>query len=290
MEDIENLGMVTDAQFGDIDGDGWDDLIIVQDWGSIKVYYNKKGRKFESTTIPGTEGMWKSIQLADTDGDGDLDFIAGNIGQNSKIFCSPEHPAKMEINDFDLNGSYEQIISCITEDGQSYPMALKNELAKAIPSIQTKFLKYKDFASKKTEELFSQEQLKGMITKEIVEDKTLVFENDGKGNFVAKELPYQVQLSSIFTSIVRDFDKDGKPDLYLLGNFFDYLPEFGKQDGNYGVLLRGLGKNQFEFVPNKKSGILIKGQVRHSAIVPSSKGDLIILVKNNESAQTIKIK
>ncbi|MFM1912534.1 MAG: hypothetical protein RIR51_372 [Bacteroidota bacterium] len=290
MEDIENLGMVTDAQFGDIDGDGWDDLIIVQDWGSIKVYHNKKGRKFESTTIPGTEGMWKSIQLADTDGDGDLDFIAGNIGQNSKIFCSPEHPAKMEINDFDLNGSYEQIISCITEDGQSYPMALKNELAKAIPSIQTKFLKYKDFASKKTEELFSQEQLKGMITKEIVEDKTLVFENDGKGNFVAKELPYQVQLSSIFTSIVRDFDKDGKPDLYLLGNFFDYLPEFGKQDGNYGVLLRGLGKNQFEFVPNKKSGILIKGQVRHSAIVPSSKGDLIILVKNNESAQTIKIK
>lgn len=290
LEDIESLGMVTDAQFGDIDGDGWDDLIIVQDWGPIRIYRNEKGRKFKSIEIEGSSGLWKSIQLADTDADGDLDLIAGNIGQNSKIVCSPEFPATLEVNDFDQNGSIEQIISCLTEDGESYPMVLKNELAKAIPSIQTKFLKYKDFASKKTQQLFSQDQLKGMITKQIVEDKTCLFENDGKGNFHSIKLPNQVQLSSVHTSLVRDIDQDGKPDILLFGNFFDFLPEFGKLDGNYGIFLKGLGKNQFEFISNKKSGILVKGQIRHSAFISNSKGEFIFLLKNNDSAEIIKIK
>lgn len=287
MPDIVNLGMVTDAEWVDVDNDGFVDLVVSQDWGEIVIFKNKKGGTLGTVTkIKNSSGKWNCLKPLDIDGDGDIDFIAGNIGENNKLFATPESPAYMDVNDFDKNGIVEQIISCKTEDGKTYPMILKGELQRAIPSIKTKFIKYADFANKTIAELFVEEQMQGNVRKEIQTTKSVIFINDGKGNFEMKALPKEAQYSNIATIEFGDFDGDGKVDLLLAGNFYDNLPEWGRFDTNYGLFLKGLGKGAFKVEQASKSGFQTKGQVRKMALVKiGSNKKIIVLAKNNDKAQ-----
>ena len=126
-----------------------------------------------------------------------MDFVLGNFGLNSKVKASAEAPAYLHVGDFDKNGSVEQIISCVTEDGNTYPMVLKGELQRATPGIKQKFIKYKDYANKTVEELYSDEQRDGMVLRQITTTESAFLINDGKGNFSLQALPYQAQYSPI---------------------------------------------------------------------------------------------
>lgn len=287
MPDIVNLGMVTDAKWVDVDKDGFDDLVVAQDWGEIVVFKNEKGRRLSTANkIKNSSGKWNCLKPLDIDGDGDMDFIAGNIGENNKLWASTENPAYMDINDFDKNGILEQIISCKTEDGKTYPMVLKGELQRAVPSIKTKFIKYADYANKTISEIFVAEQMEGNLRKELQTTKSVILINDGKGNFTMKALPKEAQYSNIAAVEYGDFDKDGKLDLLLVGNFYDNLPEWGRFDTNYGLFLKGKVGLEFEVEKSSKSGFKTIGQVRKMAQVKSvNNKNIVILAKNNDKAQ-----
>ena len=213
----------------------------------------------------------------------------GNSGLNTKIKASVKNPALMHVGDFDKNGVVEQIISCVTEDGKTYPMVLKGELQRALPMIKKNFIKYKDYANKSIEELFTKEQMENSLLKKVETTETSFLINDGKGNFTLQALPYQAQFSPIKAIETGDFNHDGILDVLLAGNFFDSLPEWGRFDANYGLMLRGLGKGKFSVVMSKESGFFTKGQVRKLSSVKGSKNSLmIILAKNNAAAQVFK--
>ena len=290
MPEIGSLGMVTDAAWADIDGDGFQDLVVTQDWGNIAIFKNEKGRKLTLTKgVENSEGLWNCIKAADLDGDGDTDFVVGNLGENSRLRATTDKPANLYANDFDKNGTVEQLYTCFTEDGKAYPMVLKGEFQRAVPMIKGRFVKFADYAGKTINEVFNEKEMSDCITKKAVTMKSGMLINDGKGNFVLKDLPTVCQFSTINAIEIGDFDGDKKIDVMLAGNFYDVLPEWGRNDANFGIFMKGNGKGDFKVIANKKSGFVASGQTRKMLKVNQGNGQAIILAKNNDNAQIFLI-
>ncbi|WP_423147726.1 VCBS repeat-containing protein [Rubrolithibacter danxiaensis] len=284
-------GMITDALWEDLNGDKYPELIVVGDWMPVTIFKNNRGKSLNPITIPHSAGWWNRIKAADIDNDGDIDFVLGNQGRNSRITATENKPAELVTGDFDKNGTVEQIILCYTEDGKSYPMVLKQDLQKQVPSIKKKFLKYSDFAGKTLPDIFSEDELKDAVVKKSTNPNSSLLLNNGKLNFSLIALPLEAQFSPVFGIEVFDYNRDGKSDIMLTGNFFDVLPELGEYDANYGLILQGKGNHRFEVLPSAKSGLFVKGQVRHSNLIKDAKGNiLIILAKNNDKLQVVSFK
>jgi hypothetical protein len=166
--EIRELGMVTGAVWADIDKDQFPELIMVGDWMPVTIFKNVRGNRFEKindTTLAQSHGWWNTIHAADIDGDGDTDFVLGNLGTNSRLKATVSQPAELYVHDFDQNGSIEQIITCYAEDGKSYPMVLKADLQKRLPMVKKKFVKFSDYAGKGINEVFSVQELQEATVK-----------------------------------------------------------------------------------------------------------------------------
>ena len=285
------LGMITSAAWQDLDGDKYTELILVGDWMPVTIFKNKSGRQLSATKIASlrnSEGWWNTIEPADIDGDGDQDFILGNLGRNSRIQATPQAPATLHTHDFDGNGTVEQIISCYTEDGKSYPMVLKQDLQKQVPGIKKKFIKYHDYAGKQIQEIFPEEILKEAVVKKVTNPNSSVLINQSNFTFSLQPLPLQAQVSPVFGVETLDYNHDSKLDLLLTGNFYDVLPEIGRHDANYGLLLQGSGNGKFHVISPKESGLHLKGQIRRTRqITGLNNRALIILAKNNDTLQVL---
>ncbi|HEV7347958.1 VCBS repeat-containing protein [Telluribacter sp.] len=289
LSQMSDLGMVTDARWEDLDKDSWPDLIVVGDWMPVTIYKNEKGKKLTRLDLPSlmnSNGWWNCIYPEDMDGDGDTDFVLGNLGRNSRLVASPDRPAQLYTNDFDRNGSVEQIITCYNRDGRSYPMVLKPDLQKVLPVIKKKFVKHADYAGKSIDELFTQEQMRGVVKKVVYNPNTSLMINNGGFKFEMKALPLEAQLSPIHGISTVDYNGDGSKDILLAGNFFDVLPELGRYDSNYGLVLRAKGNNEFRALRPNETGFRISGQVRNMQVIRGSGSQRwIIAAKNNDKAQ-----
>jgi enediyne biosynthesis protein E4 len=287
------LGMVTDARWIDMNKDGYPELIAVGDWMPIMILENQKGKFPQSLnrSIPNSNGWWNVLEPTDIDGDGDIDFVVGNLGRNTKLQCTEKEPAQLYVNDFDRNGSVEQIIVCYNPDGKAYPMVLKPDLQKVLPIIKKRFVKHADYAGQPIEAVFTNEQMAGVQKRSASQPNTSLLINNGKGEFEMQALPLEAQLSPIFGIVTTDYDRDGKMDILLTGNFFDVLPEIGRYDANDGLVLKGTGKDaqghpKFVVVKPAQSGFKVQGQVRRMRKVKTANGkELIILAKNKDKAQ-----
>jgi hypothetical protein len=285
----KEIGMVKDAVWADIDKDSYPDLVLVGDWMPITVLKNKRGKGFErleNETLAKSSGWWNSIRAADLDQDGDIDFIVGNLGLNSHLVATQDQPAHLYGNDFDRNGTYEQVMTCfrpgVTGEKRECVVVQKADLQKRIPSIKTKYIKYTDYAKATFEDIFSAQQRQGMDVKTAQTAETSIFINNGDGTFTRKALPIQAQTSPIHAILTGDYNKDGKTDILLAGNFFDVLTEVGRYDANYGLLMLGDGKLNFKATDPKKAGFFVRGQVRRMAQLKQGQ---LILAKNNSQAQ-----
>jgi hypothetical protein len=294
MPDIRELGMITDASWTDIDGDSYPELLIVGDWMPVTLFKNVKGNRLDRVDNPAivqSHGWWNRIHAADIDGDGDTDFILGNLGQNNRLKADADHPAALYANDFDNNGSVEQIITCYTEDGKSYPMVLKGDLQKRLPSVKKKFVKFSDYADKGIEEVFSPEELKNAAIKKVYNANSSFLINEGNFKFSLKVLPLQAQFAPVYGIQTIDYNQDGHMDIFLAGNFFDVIPEIGRYDASYGLVLQGSGKGNYTVVMPKESGFFVKGQVRNMQLIQGAGNqDFLILAKNNDPVQIFSYK
>ena len=105
---LEKVGLVNGAVWSDLDGTGYPDLILACEWGPIRVFRNTAGHLQEVTKELGLDkytGWWRGVTTGDLDGDGRLDIIVSNWGENSDYQASEEHPLRLYYGDFTDRGA-----------------------------------------------------------------------------------------------------------------------------------------------------------------------------------------
>ena len=274
---FSKLGMITDAQWVDINEDGWQDLIVAGQWMPIKIFINKSGKftdKSENYNLKNTNGFWSTIEIMDIDNDGDQDLVGGNMGLNNFY----ESGMRMYIADFDSNGFMEQII-CKKVGDKYYPIVDKDELISQIPSLKKKFLYYKDYAKADIEKIFSKEVISNtkFVELNILETTLFEMEND---KFIRKPLPSEIQYSPVYIIDYEDIDNDGYVDLFFGGNQYMVKPQFGSYDASRGWAMMGpIDKNQKE-----PYNMNIKGQIRQLKWIDFNSKKVLVVLRNNEKA------
>jgi hypothetical protein len=287
---LMNIGMITDMAWADIDNDKDLDMVIVGDWMPVKIFINNNGYFSDASEQFGllnTEGWWHTITAKDLNGDGFTDFVLGNHGLNSFFKASPDRPVTMYVNDFDLNGSVEQII-CSYNGDKSYPVAMKDDLVKQIPSLATKYQKYEDYKDQTIEDIFPAEVLQRSIKLDsrIMESCLLI--NTGKGSFKLIHLLKEAQFSPVYAITADDFDHDGICDIIVGGNQERAKPETGIYDASYGLFLKGYPDSSWKPVPSTVSGFFTKGEIRDLEIMSIKNTRVIVVARNNDNLQFYK--
>ncbi|NMH89691.1 VCBS repeat-containing protein [Flavivirga algicola] len=279
---LENIGMVTDAVFTDIDGDNDDDLMLVGEWMEIVVLENEKGKFINNSEKYGlndTRGLWWSITASDLDNDGDDDYIIGNLGKNNKFKASKEHPFKVYANDFDNNGINDVVLAKYYKNDY-VPVRGRECTSQQMPYVAEKFKDYHSFASSKLLEILPEDKVENAVIYEISNFESIVLINDA-GMLKRKQLPIQAQISPIKSSVVSDFNHDGFKDILIAGNHYGVEVETTRYDAGIGAVLLGDGKNNFTYLPPKQSGFYVPYDSRDITCIRQSNKNLIVITNNN---------
>lgn len=282
---LTDLGMITGAQWSDMNQDGWVDLIVLGEWMPVKIFINQKGTlsdQSESFDLSGTSGLWTSLEVSDIDNDGDVDILAGNIGRNTFY----EEKMKMFLADFDNNGYQEQII-CKQVNGRYYPITDKDELVSQIPSLKKKLLYYADYAKANMASIFSEELLKNANTSEIDMVESTIFFNEN-GKFVAKKLPNVIQYAPVYAITITDINEDGHEDLFFGGNQYLVKPQFGRYDASKGWAI--FGPLLSEEYKTETIPLYIDGQIRQLQWIEHEGQKVLVVGKNNEQIHFYEFK
>lgn len=278
---LSNIGMVTDGNWADVDNDKDLDLVIVGDWIPVQIFKNNDGNLEEPIAVENTSGWWQRIESSDLDGDGDVDFVVGNWGINSKFQASKNIPLTMQVADFDQNGKSEFIINWkAPNDSQVYPFATKAEITSQIPSLRKTSLTYKDFATMTFDKLFPDYKKEDILNYSAENLSSGILWNDN-GNLTFEALPIEAQFAPIMAMSINDFDKDGKKDIVFGGNIYALKPQVGRQNASKGLFLKNFGNHKFGITPF--SNMNINGEVRDFAIVNNK----LVVARNNESCLVI---
>jgi len=286
-KDLEYPGFVKGAAIADLDGDRDDDFLLALEWDGICAFINDKGH-YTRKYLSAEKGWWNFILPFDADGDGDLDFIAGNQGLNSRLKASVKEPLHFYYFDADNNGKKEQIITYYLE-GEELPFANKAELEKQIPSLKKKFLYAEDFAKASLTEIFGAGKLHDAGTFTADYFSNALFINNGNLSFTIKALPWQAQLTSYRDAAVVFANSDTLPDILLAGNFYPNNIQMGRYDADYVSVLINKGKGNFDY--SLLNGLTIRGEVRKvKRITLPGQRQSFVLARNDDSLLLIRKK
>lgn len=287
---LEKIGRITDAVVEDFDGDLVKELFIIGDWNIPKVIKFEQNQLVDYTSSFFSEflyGWWNVIKAHDLDQDGDLDIILGNWGINNQFKPNQNEPMQLFSADFDNNG-YIDPIWCYYIEGKSYPFALRDELTDQIVGLRKKYVSYASYADEKIEDILMENQISKaeIYTTNFME--TTWFENQN-GKFIRRSLPIEASISSVHAIQVNDFDLDGIQDIFLGGNTpFDRV-RIGKRQASFGVFLKGDTSGNFTYIPNKDTGLSVKGSIRALELVQTKEGKKLVVGLNNDHPLLITI-
>jgi hypothetical protein len=266
---LERIGMVSDAEWCDLDNDGSEELILVGQWMPVTVF-SMDGGLLKDKTMNFFDrpfsGFWNTLLVEDMNNDEKPDLVVGNLGLNSQMQAFEEEPADLYYKDFDNNGSIDPII-CFYILGESYPYVTRKELIAQIPRMAQKFPTFGSYADATIYDIFTSAELNEARHLQANHAKTTYFEQTLEGKFIEKSLPIEVQYAPVFTINALDYNKDGYKDLLLCGNINHARIRIGKYDANYGLLLKGDGSGDFSTIVQYQSGFALRGDVRSTLVI-----------------------
>ncbi|HJQ55137.1 MAG TPA: VCBS repeat-containing protein [Gemmatimonadaceae bacterium] len=281
---LSHVGMVTDAVWSDIDGDGKVDLVVVGEWMPITIFHNAGNGRLAKASVRGldsTNGWWNRIIAGDFNGDHKVDFIVGNLGLNTRLHATPAEPLTMYLKDFAHDGFLQPILSYYNH-GVAYPWLLRDDLLRAIPSLGERYPDYKSYARQTMADVFPQKELEGAVVRNAYTFATSLVRNNGDGSFVVTPLAAEAQIFPVYAIIAGDFEGNGKNDLLLAGNFSGVKPELGTMTAGFGVLMRNDGKGRFSPVRESESRFGVPGEARAIERVRTRDGAIYIVARDND--------
>ena len=231
-------------------------------------------------------GWWNSIAPGDFDNDGDIDYIAGNLGVNSFYKASEKYPVSIYAKDFDGNGIMECVPTKFIKDStdgelKEFPTHTRDDVVDHIPVIKKRFLSYHSFAKATIDQLFTPQQISGAIKFKANYLKSSFIRNNGNGKFSIEALPDVAQYSAINGMVTEDFDGDGNLDICINTNDHSTEPTNGRYDALNGLVLKGKGNGEFIPLSILQSGIFIGGNGKGLGKLKSADGSLLIVATQN---------
>ena len=278
---IAEAGMVTGAVWADVADDKQDELIIVAEWETPKVFSFKKDHFEEvKTNLAGMYGWWQTVEAIDVNGDGRKDIVLGNIGENCYLRPDESRPVKIWINDFDNNGVVDKIIT-YTVEGKDKPVFLKRDLEESMPFLKKQNLRHEVYATKSVQELVSPDKIKEAIVKTFNYSASCVAYNNSNGRFTIRKLPPMVQLSSVNAVRSVDINNDNIPDLVLGGNLFNFQPQLERLDASHGDVLINDRKENLRWIEPSQTGLALRGELRDIAVINGRRKQYLLFLQND---------
>jgi len=277
--ELRSLGMITSSSFTDVNNDGTPDLVVVGEFMGIEVFINENGSLKRNTpaNLAGAKGWWSAIHVVDIDQDGDMDFVVGNHGLNSRFKASESEPIALFVKDFDNNGTLDPILSKYMADGKAYPYGLRHNLIDQIKGLKKVLPDYNTFKEMGIRDIFNAEQMKDVLEAQATQMSSVLVINNGNMQFEIRELPSQAQISPVYAITSGDFDHDGDVDVILGGNLYAVKPEVGRYDASYGTFLKNDGKGNL-LAARPGEGFVIGGEIRDFAVFK----DFVLVARNSD--------
>ena len=288
-EDLQYAGLVSSALWTDYDLDGWTDLILAGEWMPLTVFRNEEGQFVNKTSSLGLSdftGWWNSIVGADFDKDGDIDYVAGNHGLNTRFKVSQDQPMRIVAKDFDKNGYIDPVCSYYVQ-GKRYPIYHRNLMIDQMPFIKVKYSTYEDYAKATMEDIFSEDQISDAFQADCRIFNTVYIENLEGKSFRIHPLPIEAQFAPVFGLLANDYNGDGNCDILLAGNSYSSNVDDGQYDASIGLLLQGDGTGEFSPVPGRSSGFFVDGDAKGMAELINGEGRPLILVAQNSGKMKV---
>ena len=277
---LENAGMISAAQWLKVDNKLA--LVVTGEWMSptMFVFNNGHGKELK-TEMSGLSGLWHSLAVADMNGDGRQDIILGNVGENFNLQPDSLHPVKLWLADFDHNGKVEPFLTR-TIDNRDMPVFLKRDVTEQFPALKKENLHHKDYAGKSVQDLFGQAVMKEATMKPFNFCSSIIAYSLGNGRYKIERLPARTQFSTTNAICATDLNYDGKPDLLMGGNNYNFQPQFGRLDASYGDVLINAGNGKFLPASPTQSGLSITGEVKDIKPLKVNGRNLFVITRNNE--------
>ncbi len=284
---IAKAGLTCDALWTDYDNDGYVDLMLASEWAPVTVLHNVKGhlQPLDNSGLADKVGFWNSLTPGDFDNDGDIDYLAGNMGQNTLLRASTERPVRIYAGDFDNNGFYDAFPSVYFKNAkgqyEEYPYFGWDDMVKQMIGIKRRYLKYAPFGEATMSQILTEDERSQALKLSANYLLSSYIENKGNGKFEVHSLPLMAQTAPIFGMLAQDVDGDGNLDAVLVGNDHGSDLVAGRMDAMNGLVLKGDGKGSFLPLTIAKSGFYVPGNAKALVNLPDAKGHSLFAATQN---------